>query len=845
MTMTFHKNLAPLKSSNVIDEKTWISKDQTTLVGFKKLSGIKIVLREPCTLEHFEMFPISKSKQTKALKSLFNWYAVGDYFGLQVYCWAATDGYVIYQPDGFAHHLVQHEDVIDEVEFYEYGTLELEINAALAKLKESKELVIDTETHGTDIDPDGGLCPFTGEMRYLQIHGDSYPDKVLIFDFGSREQEKLYTRFIFALQDLVFHKTIIFHNALFDLQWLTEKVGISWDTCKIRDTEIISRLCWSGIPAWCVRHNLGAVAKRVEIPCHNKEFQKDNFGIGAVLPIHLNYGAMDVLTTRDVFHRFEEIYKGRYRLKNHPELTSVIRLQNREIKRTEKCIVPVLAMRQSGFPVNLEILAEQIEQGAKLLAEIEEELSPYLSRYYSIYNAGVLIEILRVAPDFRQYLLLNMVPCLPYLEGEVELVPFSDSSELLVEVIHELFDLSLPIKVTVSKTTGEENESESTEDAALKTIENQYPELAWLKIVRKFRGLKKRTDYLDSIQKSIIVKNGIPRCFGQIKVVNPQASGRMCGANYTKVFGLNLFNSPKPNPEFKDFPIVREVFSLTGTNHSYVVCDLQGAHLQIALEQSGQLDIIEEMRTQPDTHCRNAIAISQMTGGKFNTEEAYYAAKEAGDKELKTLRECAKTTIYSIINICSGRSLVTSLAEVGVFKEEPECKLIIDAIWSRVPKIRSFVYQAARDCIDSPLNIKQEVFTPEPKESYPKLWASITAGSGRLRYFPAYVSTFNNKLQVRAPDVASTLWATIESSVIIESCSRFFYEVQIARPRLQAEICMALYDEVAVFCPDEHAEEVASMLHKIITEEWERWISAGQALNPDPNSAIVKEYSEK
>jgi DNA polymerase family A/3'-5' exonuclease len=842
--MTFHPNLFPLKASTVIDDKTWVSKDKTTLVGFRKLPGIQIVLREPCTLDHFEQFPISKSKQTKALKNLFTWYAVGNYFGITVYCWSSPQGYVLYQPDGFAHHIVQHEEVIDLVEFYEYGYDKIE--EALGKLKNSTLLVIDTETHGTDLDEDGGLCPFTGEMRYLQVWGDSYPDKVLIFDFGSRDQEKTYSQFSNSVQRLVEHKTIVFHNALFDLQFLSEKLGICWDTCKIRDTLLVSKLCWSGIPNWLVKHSLGAVAERIELTCHDKSFQKDDFGVNAVLPSHLNYGALDVITTRDVFFRFKEIYKGTYRVKNHPELTSVIRLQNQEIKRTEKCLVPVLSMRQSGFPVNLDILTQQIEQGAKLLEDIELELSPYLSRYYSIYNSRVCQEILDAAPRFRQELLLRMVPYLPYLEGKVDRVEFSDSSDLLVEVIHELFEISLPIKIMISKTTGEESENESTDDAALKTIENEYPELSWLMYVRKFRGLRKRIDYLDSIKRSIIVKDGIPRCFGQINVTNPQASGRMSGSSYTKSFGLNLFNSPKPNPEFKDFPVVREVFSLTGTNYSYVVCDLQGAHLQIALEQSGQLDILEEMKTQPDTHCRNAIAISQMTGGRFNTEEEYYKAKKLGDKELKTLRECAKTTIYSIINICSGKSLVTSLAEVGVFKEESECKLIIDAIWARIPKVRSFVYQAARDCIDSPLNINQEIFTPDTmKDSYPVKWCNVTSGSGRLRYFPAYVSTFNNKLQVRAPDVASTLWATIESSVILESCNRFFYEVQIARPRLRAEICMALYDEIAVFCPDEHAKEVAGFLHKIITEEWSRWISVGQALNPDIDSAIVKEYSLK
>ena len=844
--MTFHKNLKPLKSATEIDDKTWISKDRCTLVGVRKLSGIKIVLREPCTPEHFDLFPISKSKCTKALKSLFNWYAVGDYFGLTVYCWAATDGYVLYQPDGFAHHIVQHEEVIDQVEFYEYGTSQEEIESALEKLQTSEELVIDTETHGTDRDPDGGLCPFTGEMRYLQIWGDAYPEKVLIFDFGSRDQDKTYDRFTSALQSLVEHKTIIFHNALFDVQWLCEKVGINWSICKIRDTEIISRLCWAGIPSWLVKHSLGAVATRIEIECHDKSFQKDDFGVNAVLPLSLNYGAKDVLTTRDVFHRFGEIYKGTYRLVQHPELTSMIRLQNREIKMTERAIVPTLAMRQSGFPVDLEVMETQLEYCAGLQEKIEREISPYLSRNYCIENARVLVEILDTAPSFRKELLIKMVRYLPYLEGKLEEVPFSDSSDLLVETIHNLFDLSLPIKINKSKTTGEENECESSDDSSIKLAENDYPELSWLVWVRRWRGLAKRHDYLKSVKRSVVFRKGIPRAMCQVRLVNPLASGRLCGSSYTKAFGVNLFNISKVSGEFRnEFPNIREIFSLKRTDYSFSIHDISSSHLIIGLSESGENEFAEQLLNSEDGHATNAILISQQTGNRFNDEATYYAAKAAKDPELTVLRQMAKVGVYSCINLASPKSIQTSLAEIGIFKSLEECKVVLDSVWANMPRLKKYIYSTAKEAINSPLTIPQTAFTPEPLETYPVCWSPVTGGTGRLRYFSAYYSDYDGKLKIKANECSSHLYSSIESTIIITSFTRFYFEVVVGRPRLQAELVGSCYDDISVIAPDEFIDEVSERLWKIMTEEWSRHVQFGLGLDPDYKTGITKSFASK
>jgi hypothetical protein len=480
------------------------------------------------------------------------------------------------------------------------------------------------------------------------------------------------------------------------------------------------------------------------------------------------------------------------------------------------------------------------------MEEIERDLSPYLSRYYVMHNAGLCEDILKTAPALTQKLLTLMIPFLPYLEGKLESAKFSDSADLLCEVIYNLFEIRLPTKLVVSKTTGEESESESTDDASLKTLESQYKELAWLVLVRKYRGLKKRIDYLDSIKRSVRYRDGLPRCFGQIRAVNPQASGRFAGSVYTKKFGLNLYNSPKPNPEFPDFPTVREVFTLEGTGHSFVVCDLQAAHLSISLSHAGQLDVIEDMANSSDGHAGTAVEISKSTGNQFNTLESYYKAKEAKDPEVLKLRMLAKIGIYSVINCASASSIQNSLAETGVFMSLEECKLVIDGLWARIPKVRSLIYATAKEALTSSLSIPQETFTPDTmKDTYPIAWHPVVSSSGRLRFFPSYISKYTQKPQLKAPDVASTLWSTPESSVIINSCARFYHEVQVARPRLKAEINMALYDEISVCCPDEHALEVAKFLHAIITEEWRKNVEHGRALDPDPTHAITKNYSSK
>jgi DNA polymerase III epsilon subunit-like protein len=843
LVSTMHKNLACPKTATPVTDTDWMSKDRTMLVGTKKLSGVKIVAVETCTLDHFDKFPLSKSKATKALKSEFTKFVIGDYFGLTVYCWSNSECYVIYQPDGFVHHLVNHEEVIEQVEFVPYGTSQEEIEAKLSLLAESKDFVIDTETHGTDLDPDGGLSPYTGELRYLQIWGDAYPNKVLIFDFGNRNQTKEYSKVSDGLQRLVLTKTVIFHNALFDMQWLSEKLGISWDTCKIRDTGIISRLCWSGIPAWVLRHTLGAVAERVEISCHNKEFQKDDFGVDAVLPAHLTYGAMDVVTTKDVFYRFQAIYSGKYLPAKFPELRSVIRLQNAEIQRTQSCLLSVLAMRMSGFPVDTEILASQIITAQQCSNDAEKEISPYVYRYYCLKLTQFLKSVVDFIPESSYSRILELLDF--WLNGGLEFVEFTDSSDLLVEIIHELHEVMLPTNRVEDKKTGEMEDRESSDDASIKILENEYAELAWLKQVRKFRGAKKRIDYLDSIKRSIRYIAGMPRCFCAINPYNPQASGRFSGNKYTKVFGLNLYNSPKPNPEFPEFPVVRKCFQLTKTNYSFAVCDLAASHAQIGLEISGQFDVLKDMNEGKDAHAGTAILISQMTGGEYSTEDLYYAGKERGDVAVKTLRNCAKTSLYSSLNLCSPRSLVASLAEVGIFKDESECELILAAVWKRIPKIKKMVFSLANESIDSVMSIDHKVFGFEENPRHPIKWCPVVGNTGRLRYFSAYFNDRKGRLSVKAPEVASHAYASVESTIMIVSGDRFYREVVVGRPRLKAEIVMQLYDELVAVAPNEYIDEVARRLNEIIKEEWERYIKQGKALSPNYKDAIVIDYSLK
>jgi len=503
-------------------------------------------------------------------------------------------------------------------------------------------------------------------------------------------------------------------------------------------------------------------------------------------------------------------------------------------------------MRQSGFPVDLEILETQLEYCAEFQEKIEREISPYLSRNYCIENAKLLQEILNTASSFRQELLLRMFRYLPYLEGKIEDVPFSDSSDLLVETIHNLFDLSLPIKINKSKTTGEENECESSDDASIKLAESQYPQLSWLVWVRKWRGLAKLHDYLKSVKRSIVFRNGIPRAMCQVRLVNPLASGRLCGSSYTKAFGVNLFNISKISGEFRnEFPNIREIFSLVKTDYSFSIHDLSSSHLLISLDQSKQIDFAQELMTKDDGHARNAILISQLTGNRFNDEETYYAAREKDDPEVTILREMAKCGVYSAINLASPTSIQTSLAEKGIFKSLEDCKAVLDAIWTTMPLVKKHIYAAAKAAIDSPLTIPQTALTPEPLDTYPLSWHVVTGGTGRLRYFSAYISDYNQKLQIKANEASSHLWSSVESTIVITAFTRFYFEVVVGRPRLQAELVGSCYDDISVIAPTEFIDEVAKRLYDIMQECWSQHVEYGNGLSPKYEKSITKTFASK
>lgn len=325
----------------------------------------------------------------------------------------------------------------------------------------------------------------------------------------------------------------------------------------------------------------------------------------------------------------------------------------------------------------------------------------------------------------------------------------------------------------------------------------------------------------------------------QYSPLNTQASGRVSCSKYGKNFGFNGLNISRPNTEWETIPNMRRWFTAP-RGRRLVGCDASGSHLKIALEASGQLDVLERMTSGSDGHSHTTVAISnELFGpdGPYSTLDRYYAARERGDVKVNDLRMLAKTAIYSLINICSGKSLKASLSKDGIQIPLEDAGKVVDALWTQLPRVNTYVRSVASKARKGnylkDLKYCMKPFkTVDEWENYAstgrpfrpigwaKIWAPIIM---RYRYLPVYQRLSRNGAlyeSISLSEVAGCLWAPVESYLMINAAHRFYKEVQRGKPHLDAHLVGFVYDELIVDVAEEYAREAATLLGDILNECW-------------------------
>lgn len=213
-------------------------------------------------------------------------------------------------------------------------------HAAVEQIRCTEVLALDTETTGLD--------PRTNTIRLCTI-SDGVNTWVL--------DTQILT--LIPLFPILQQKTLILHNAIFDLQFLA---GLGFWPGKVFDTMLLSQIVYAGLREdnnKPVSHSLQAVAKRelgIEL---EKELQTSNWS-GKLSQAQIDYAARDA-------HILIPIYKSLIAKADHFKLNTVVDIEHRALPG-------LLWMSVKGIPFNAEKWIEVAEKEFQRAEKLEEEL---------------------------------------------------------------------------------------------------------------------------------------------------------------------------------------------------------------------------------------------------------------------------------------------------------------------------------------------------------------------------------------------------------------------------------------------------------------------------------------
>jgi len=168
-----------------------------------------------------------------------------------------------------------------------------DIKPYLPEIKTYKKLGIDIETAkkaAYEGHKQSGLCPHLSDIRLLQIYGGG--DKVFIFDIFDIDIQKLVP--------LLQKRTLIAHNALFELKHITQKAGC--ENLDLHCTMIMYAIWIRALSPESagVRFGLDAAVKHLFNVRIDKNLQISNWN-GVLKPDQIQYAAIDAIATFDIF----------------------------------------------------------------------------------------------------------------------------------------------------------------------------------------------------------------------------------------------------------------------------------------------------------------------------------------------------------------------------------------------------------------------------------------------------------------------------------------------------------------------------------------------------------------
>lgn len=506
-----------------------------------------------------------------------------------------------------------------------------QVEEMFGEIYKANMLAVDLETTGRNSQADG-LNPFQGEIRLYQICIrirvlNEFQYKTLIVDSFKTPKKQL-SLFIEVLRGVCESKkkAKIFHNAIFDLNWLRIQHGIR--SHFVRDTMIMSRMLYAGMMDFKntkfvrIDHDLGSCVERELGVKLDKSNQTDDWFVYDLTNTQLNYAANDSIYTFKLFFKLAEQIKA-INMASFFNITP--RYTFAEVVGIECDFIPVMSeIVATGQPIDL--------------AYARDVLRQYTEAANDLY-----------APVFEKIGL-----------------PFSAQSQKMSQKIKEVYG------VILKDIKDPDKDSAGGEALFLAYDETGIEDLMKVSLAR---NLKKTIDTLEKIIKSAEMCGGYAR--GNYSSLEGKASGRSGCSGKSKTSKsswecLNLQNIPNHNyhPLLAKYnlPPIRSVIKHKEYSDVMALYDLSSSHARYAAtkELSGDISLVEVLERK-DPHSYLTLKIAELSGKDWDM--SYYEANLKTDKELKEFRSVSKTALYGCFNNGNGTTFYNSL--LGAYQNIP------------------------------------------------------------------------------------------------------------------------------------------------------------------------------
>ena len=503
---------------------------------------------------------------------------------------------------------------------------------ALSKIERYEKIVLDTETTGLD--------SWIAKLRLVQICSastDDLEDPVYIFDAWRINVAPL-------VDYIVTRKTMVCHNANFDLQFLYS-IGCDFKG-NVFCTYIAERILRAGFkekkiapktkkPYFAdVSCGLKAVAeRRLELEI-SKEEQTSDWSSEVLTESQLVYAAKDVkilpLIAKQQFEELkEENLLGLYSIES-------------------KCIRPVALMCRTGFAIDVEKLK-------KLKVKIEETLNSKTEEFVKDLDSRIQIEDRKLPRN----------PDGTIAIGKKRLKEFNPSSTAQLIAAFEASGIDIPVDQQTKKPT--------LNQVALAEFDSDDPTLMLYRERAKIETqLEHVTKLIDNINPvSHRIHSGYNQCGANSGRFTSSGAPKTAKTKQKTVYGINIQQVPRS----KEF---REVF-VASPGYKLVICDWAQIELRLGAELINIPQMKKAFTEDIDLHTLTASLIY----------------KKPIDAVTKDERQDGKTLNFALLYGMGYRKYKTYAAQSGKIITLSEAKVAHTAFHAAYPRLKQWHQERA------------------------------------------------------------------------------------------------------------------------------------------------------